>query len=267
MHSERLDDPALVRNAREKSQEHLLAISQRQSLSEAVTDVLVARGDQQVVLTTARNRGARFSNKGYAKLVERSQGDDTLAECVGSRPDIPSHLFLILLAKASKAVQDKLEALHPYAKRQVRQAVAEATIRIRDQSLAATPSSLAARASVEELRDAGQLDAEKIAALAKAGRFDETTAALALICDLPFEFVLRAMTQDRAETALVLIKAAELPWPTAKAILALRSANRPMAPDEMAQCLASFERLKPATAQEIARFYRLRGPGGTMRPV
>ena len=56
--SERLDDPTLVENAKNKGQEHLLAISQRRVLSEAVTDVLVARGDQQVVLSTAENRGA-----------------------------------------------------------------------------------------------------------------------------------------------------------------------------------------------------------------
>ncbi len=58
--SERLDDPTLVENAKNKGQEHLLAISQRRVLSEAVTDVLVARGDQQVVLSTAENRGARI---------------------------------------------------------------------------------------------------------------------------------------------------------------------------------------------------------------
>src|SRR2546422_931460 len=64
--SERLDDRALVENGRKKSQEHLLAISRRRSLSEAVTDVLVERGNQRVVLSTAENGGARFSNLGFA---------------------------------------------------------------------------------------------------------------------------------------------------------------------------------------------------------
>ncbi len=117
--SERLDDPTLVENGRRKGQEHLLAISRRRSLSEPVTDVLVERGDQRVVLSIAENRGARFSDGAFAILVRRSAGDDRLAACVGSRPEIPAHLFLDLLAKASHIVRAKLEAAHPQAKREV----------------------------------------------------------------------------------------------------------------------------------------------------
>jgi uncharacterized protein (DUF2336 family) len=49
----------LVATARTKSQKHLLAISRRKALEEAVTDVLVERGDQPVVLSTACNPGKR----------------------------------------------------------------------------------------------------------------------------------------------------------------------------------------------------------------
>ena len=83
IHSKQLDDPSLIECAKTKSQEHLLAISRRKTLAEAVTDVLVERGDQQVVLSTAKNVGAKFSNKGFTILVKRSDGDDRLAMCVG----------------------------------------------------------------------------------------------------------------------------------------------------------------------------------------
>ncbi len=57
--SPRLDDDALIENARTKSQAHLLAISRRAHLSGAVTDVLVERGNMEVVArppaTRARN--------------------------------------------------------------------------------------------------------------------------------------------------------------------------------------------------------------------
>ena len=60
--SERLDDNDLLVNARTKSQQHLLAISERKSLSEVVTGVLVTRGDRHVAHSVARNAGARFSD-------------------------------------------------------------------------------------------------------------------------------------------------------------------------------------------------------------
>ena len=103
--SERLDDAILIGCAKTKSQEHLLAISRRKTLAEAVTDVLVERGDQQVVLSTVKNSGARFSNNGFEILVKRSDGDDLLAKCVGTRPDIPPHLFQQLLEIASETVR------------------------------------------------------------------------------------------------------------------------------------------------------------------
>ena len=111
--SERIDEATLVQNARSKSQEHLLAISRRKTLSEIITDVLVERGNKQVALSTAKNRGAKFSEAGFCRLVKRSDGDDALAVCVGARPDIPRPLLLALLATASELARSKLIAENP----------------------------------------------------------------------------------------------------------------------------------------------------------
>src|ERR1051325_2018445 len=56
--SDRLDDDALIETARNRSQAHLMAISTRKSLSGAVTDVLILRGDDDVVQNTVNNPGA-----------------------------------------------------------------------------------------------------------------------------------------------------------------------------------------------------------------
>ena len=85
--SERLDDDALIETARTKSQAHLMAISTRKVLSGAVTDVLVLRGDDDVVQNTVNNPGAEFSERGFTRLVNRAEGDDDLATCVGLRPE------------------------------------------------------------------------------------------------------------------------------------------------------------------------------------
>jgi len=68
-HSQRLTDDDLIEIAKSKSQEHLLKVSGRANLNEAVTDVLVERGDAQVVNEVAANAGARLSKEGFSKLV------------------------------------------------------------------------------------------------------------------------------------------------------------------------------------------------------
>ncbi|MGH6777751.1 MAG: DUF2336 domain-containing protein, partial [Bradyrhizobium sp.] len=72
--SERLDSETLVTNAETMGQPHLLAISRRQSLDEKVTDVLVVRGNRDVVKSVASNRGARFSDFGFLRMVKRAEG-------------------------------------------------------------------------------------------------------------------------------------------------------------------------------------------------
>jgi hypothetical protein len=95
-----------------------------------VTDVLVERGDRRVVRTVAKNAGARFSDNGFSKLVDRASGDDTLAENLGLRHDIPRDHFLKLLHTASARVRTKLMADSPSAAGAVKTAVAEATASI-----------------------------------------------------------------------------------------------------------------------------------------
>jgi len=55
-----IDERALIEIARTKGQGHLLAMSERPRLSSDLTDVIVHRGDRQVVRRAAANAGALF---------------------------------------------------------------------------------------------------------------------------------------------------------------------------------------------------------------
>ena len=65
--SERLTEAALIESAKLKGQDHMLAISRRRTLGEAVTDILIERGDQQVLLSTAQNAGAKISVASFSR--------------------------------------------------------------------------------------------------------------------------------------------------------------------------------------------------------
>jgi uncharacterized protein (DUF2336 family) len=164
--SAQLSDEALVEIARTKGQAHMLAIAQRGSLSEVITDVLVELGDREVVLNAVDNYGANFSDHGFTVLVRRSEGDDMLTEFVGARPEIPSPLLTVLVAKASAAVRTKLEATHPRAKAAVHRAVAEAAGRVEAQVASTALDYTAALKAVEGLR---QSDVQSTASIRRAG--------------------------------------------------------------------------------------------------
>ncbi len=256
--SEQLDDQILIGCAKVKSQEHLLAISRRKTLSEPVTDILVERGDQQVVLSTAQNAGARFSEKGFATMVRRSHGDDLLAKCVGTRPDIPQHLFDRLLEIASDSVRVKLEAENRFTRKDVHRVVTDVTDRIQAHMAEHTPNYAVAQVLVESLKKAGQLGGEKLDAFAKAGEVEQTVAALALMTDMPIDVVQRKFNDEQAEFILVMTKAIGLSWQTTKAILGLGIGKTRRSPREIEQCEHAFQRLNRPTAQQILGFHRAR---------
>src|SRR6516162_1768243 len=92
-HSNLLDSKTLIRNIREQSQSHLLAISKRKSIPSVVTDELVTRGNQEVVHSVAENKGAEISDFGFLHMIKRSTGDSILVEQLGHRRDIPRPMF------------------------------------------------------------------------------------------------------------------------------------------------------------------------------
>src|SRR6185312_7543008 len=67
--SKRLTTTDLTSIAKVRGQSHLAAISKRETLEAQVTDVLLERGDREVVHILAANAGAKFSEGGYATLV------------------------------------------------------------------------------------------------------------------------------------------------------------------------------------------------------
>jgi uncharacterized protein (DUF2336 family) len=266
--SERLEDPALVANANTKSQQHLFAISQRHSLSEAVTDVLVERGDRDVVHSVVKNAGARFSDAGFRTLVRRSAGDDDLATVVGSRCDIPRPHFLVLLEKASNAVRTRLAAENPQASATIDGVVAEVAGGIRKDARNSSPDFAAAQAAVERQNRLRRIGEAEVYQYARDRKFEETAIALSLLCDTPIDVVERALLDPGAEIVLILAKVAGLSATTTKAILLLRAADRGMSAKDLDQALTSFNRLQRDTAARVLGFFRTRvkKPGGPTAP-
>jgi uncharacterized protein (DUF2336 family) len=256
--SPRLDDRDLIIAGSNKSQQHLFAIAHRVTLSETVTDVLVERGDRDVVHSVVRNVGARFSDAGFRMLVKRSIGDDALATEVGLRPDIPRSHFLVLLDKASSAVRQRLAAENPEAGAAIEGVVAEVVGGLRTETRNASPDFAAAKAAVERQNRIRRIGESEIYQYARDRKFEETAIALSIMCDTPIDVVERALLDPGAEIILILAKVAGLSSTTTKAVLLLRAANRGMSAKDLEHALSSFNRLQGDTARRVLSFFRTR---------
>jgi uncharacterized protein (DUF2336 family) len=253
--SERLDETTLIEIARSKSQAHLKAISLRRELSEALTDVLVARGNEDVVQSTVGNPGAQLSEGSLTDLVSRAERDDDLATCIGLRPDLPRHHYLKLIAKASLSVRRKLEAAHPELADEVSSVVQEAAQRVR--AAAMSRQTEMARALVKSLHDDGRLNEFQVTAFAEQGKFDETNAGLAALAGVSVETAENMMIESRTEGVMILAKVAGMQWSSVRAIIAMREKLSGGSQTDMLTLRDTYEALRSSTAQQVLRFHRM----------
>ena len=92
-HSVVLSDNDLADIAAVHSQDHLMAMSKRQKLSSLVTDVIVERGNDHVLTSVAKNRGAEFSSKSFETLSLKATSHAELRSHLIDRDDIPNEVI------------------------------------------------------------------------------------------------------------------------------------------------------------------------------
>jgi uncharacterized protein (DUF2336 family) len=256
--SERLDAKALVTNARTKSQPHLLAISKRRSLEEKVTDVLVTRGDRDVVNSVANNYGARFSGSGFLNMIKRAEGDSILAEQIGLRKDIPRHLFQQLIAKASHDVKKRLERERPEMVGQIQTSVTDVTGALHSKFGPATQSYFVAKRLVTAQHQYGNLNEKSLSEYARSHKFDEVTIGLSLLCSLPGDVIERALVDKNRELVMVLAKALDFSWVTTMSLLFLGAKDHRITSQDLTAMKIEFDRLGIDTSRSVLNFYQSR---------
>jgi uncharacterized protein (DUF2336 family) len=265
--SGRLDDEFLVATAGSKSQQHLLAISQRSSISDAVTDVLVRRGNQEVATSVAANPGARFSDSGFLHLIRRAEGDSILAEHLGLRADIPRRLFQQLIAKASDDVKKRLEKERSELAIEIQTVVTDVTGALHASFGPASRNYFAAKRTVGAVHLGGHLNEAKIFEYAQAHKFDEALVALSLLCALPVNVVERALVDQNKELALILCKAIDLSWSTTMSLLFLGAPDHRITGRELDDMRTMFARLNAETSKSVLKFYQSRKESTAAAPA
>jgi uncharacterized protein (DUF2336 family) len=257
--SARLTEGDLIEIAGLRGPQHLLAISHRDTLSEGVTDVLLKRGDSQVSHALAKNAGARFSEFGYATLVENSEKDDALAERLGLRLDIPIKVLRELLSRASAAVRDRLlKAAPPEMRARIQEAIQSVVERIASPALAPNDYT-ESESMVLALNRAGKLGDQTINRFALQGEYVHIVAALSLLNSVKIEAIEPLISNPRPDGLIVACKASRLDWSTTSMILRNRPHCRPLTKQEFENGREVFDALSLSSAQRTIRFWSARG--------
>jgi uncharacterized protein (DUF2336 family) len=256
MHSTRLTEHTLVEVATTKGQDHLMAISSRPHLTEAVTDIIVDRGERRVIRKLANNQTARFSETGYSGMMAHAEDDDELAEIIGLRVDLPSKHLRDLLRRATESVRAKLMASAPPAlQKEIKKVLKTiADVARSDGGLVGRDFTLAEEA-VKRMKGLNELNDPAIAFFAETRRFGEVAAALGLLNNVPTEMMAKVLEGPRTDIVLIPCRAAGLAWSVVAKILTHRPIKHAIDTDTLKLAERDYAKLSLDTAQRTLRFW------------
>ncbi len=253
-----IDEGALIEIARMKGQGHLLAMSERPTLSPDLTDVIVRRGDRAAVRRAAGNAGALFSQVGYSALIKRAGKDGVLTLTVGQREDLSGPQLKDLLAGSIDIIRRRLfEVVKPERQADIKQAMSEIT-GVPEQ-VESHRDFVPAQRTILALHHAGGLNEAALLGFAKAHQYEESVAALAAMSGVKIATLDRLISGDRHDPILIVGKTIGLEWATVRALILLRlGPSRIPAPADIESARVNFVRLMPSTAERVVDFWQAR---------
>lgn len=210
-----LTDEDLLGVVRRHGQDHLRAVSARPSVSEAVSDVIVERGDDETLGTLLRNDGARLSRKASEAAVERAKVNPALHEVTVSRTGLPADLlndmYFVVEARLRTRILEQNASMDPML---LESALAAGRARVATDDGTLPADYAKCSAYVEELRAAGQLTPQMLARFLRSGdRTGGRTSfliALAQLADIDFHTARQIIERRELDALAVVCKAADL---------------------------------------------------------
>ncbi|WP_245863732.1 DUF2336 domain-containing protein [Caulobacter mirabilis] len=205
-----LSDEDLMRVARTKGQEHLRAISQRPTLSAAVSDAIVERGDDDTLGVLLRNEGAALSRRAQERAVDRAAHNPDLHEAVVSRDSLPidllNEMYFVVEARLRDHILTRNAEVNP-AELEAALSAGRKRVALGDGALPADYAE--AEKTVRGLIARNDVGPRTLAAMLRNRETTKFLIALAELADIDFHTARRILERKELDALAIVCKAAD----------------------------------------------------------
>ncbi len=255
-----LSDEDLVDIAYSKGQEHLMAMTRREALSAAVTDVIVQRGNDEVLTSVSGNLGAAFSAKGFDMLAVKATDIPKLRENLIERDDVPNEV--VEMIKASVAAKLKKEFSDQHADisaMEVDHVVELQSGNMDFSSIVVEETGLGLpQIDIKDLHKKGLLTQAKIREFAEKGLRSELVHSLAIKASIDVGMAYHTLYEAEVPALAVLCRAYHFKRETFGLLLQERVRASGLATEHVVSAMKRYDSLNDETAQRIFRFLKVR---------
>ncbi|MCW5700089.1 MAG: DUF2336 domain-containing protein [Rhodospirillales bacterium] len=255
-----LFDEDLIEVIRNRTLEHQLAVAMRYSVSESVSDALVATGNTSVIETLLRNENARLSQQTLSCVVEQSRRFDTFQEPLLLRselgPDLAKRLFLWVSAAIRHRIVDRFDLESEAIDLLLQQAAREGIEAVNQEPAAKSTERLA-----DGLAGEGLLDSSLMLQAMANGEIKLFIGLFAQTAHLSSRMVERILFDPGIQAFAVACKGIGIDRATFSKLFEFsrhaRPQRRTLAVKEKSDALSFFDRLTMEAARNVLHRWRL----------
>jgi uncharacterized protein (DUF2336 family) len=258
-HSEALTDDTLLKVVGQKSQDHMMAVTRRRRISEAVSHALVERGDDAVVTSLLTNQKAEIGSEAYGMVAKRAETSPALQAPLVRRSGVPiellNDLYMKVEADLRREIIGKFESVPP--------AELEAAFqrsRVRVSNLYKQPDDFdAARRRIDDMQRNRTLTPPALVAIMREGLPGRTAfkIAFARLTDVEYEVIERAVEGQDLDTVALLCRGSQFDRALYVSLaVGLDRSDRAM--DGAQEFGKLYESVPVQAAQRAIRFWKVR---------
>jgi len=254
-----LTEEDLLGVVRARGQDHLRAVSERASVSERVSDVIVERGDDETLGTLLRNDGAQLSRQATEAAVERAKANPALHEATVSRKALPADLlnemYFVVEARLRQQILEQNARMDPAL---LESALAAGRAKVATDDGALPPDYAEQLAYVQEMQAAGQLTPQMLARFLRSGSRTCFLIALAQLSDIDFHTARDIVERKELDALAVVCRSADLDRALFLTYAVVLMGNEVDAMGKAHSYARMYADLTKDAAQRTLRFWRLR---------
>jgi len=247
-----LPENVLLDIAKAGSQDHLNIIAGRHLVTPPISDVVVARGDRNVVRTLAANNGAEFSPRGMEELISKAEGDSNLQGLIVARGDLTIGAITKLLPLISDELACRLRGMAVEVDR------ASILKHLGDWAKDRQKNVERTDALIDRIRKNDLKLDDVVVDLVRTKRLFDSAAVIGSSTGLDRFYIFHILTVGKLDATLLLLRSVNLSWRAADEFLRLRAAKAGLGAFGALPTRLEYEAIDVSAAQRVVRFMNVR---------
>lgn len=211
IHSEVLTDIDLVEIIRTRDADAQVAVAQRRSIPEPISDALAATGVELVVATLVKNDGAKISERTYERVINSFSSSEAVTEGIVGRKQLPPSIVHKLIGVVSDNLKMELMTKHEVPADVAEQFMLRSSEDTLKDLLGPEPAQRDVAAMVKSLAANRRLSGRIVMRALDIGDREFFEHGMAALAGLPHDNAVRLITDRGTQGLLAIYRKARLP--------------------------------------------------------